>query len=193
MINVYNRKECFFDNFLLDEDNTTAEKRLHKPVRRGTILEMNMPWESERVTMFSVLFAEGKWRMYYVDEPKKLVCYAESDDAENWVRPSLGIVEYNGSYDNNIILSKEMFIEKFDFSTFDNMSVFYDDNPACPPSERYKMVAMWLGHASLCVLTSADGISFDSCRKVTDDGEFDSQNRMFWSTAHSKYFAYFHP
>lgn len=53
------------------------------------------------------------------------------------------------------------------------------------------MVAWWLGHASLICLLSADGIHFTKSRFMTDDGEFDSQNRAFWSTAHQKYFCYY--
>jgi len=31
------------------------------------------------------------------------VCYAESQDGYTWVKPKLGLVEYNGSLDNNIV------------------------------------------------------------------------------------------
>ena len=190
MIDISNRKECFFDHFLIDEQRTTAETRLHKPTRRGVILETDRPWEGNLTTMFTVIFAEGKWRMYYVDQPNKHVAYAESDDAHNWVRPKLGIVEFQGSRENNLILNREM-LKAFDFATFDNMSVFYDENPACPPDEKYKMVCMWLGHGALLMLASSDGIHFTKSRMVTDDGEFDSQNRAFWSKEHNKYFCYF--
>ena len=33
MLNIGNRRECFFDSFLIDEEKTTAERRLHKPTR----------------------------------------------------------------------------------------------------------------------------------------------------------------
>ena len=190
MINIGNRLECFFDDYLINKSESTAELRLHKPCRIKNILEFNMPWESKRITMVSIFFAECKWRMYYVDEVNKHVCYAESDDAEIWSRPILGMVEFNGSRQNNIIMDKEAF-RAFDFVTFDNMSVFFDENPSCPPDEKYKMTAMWLGHASLALLTSADGIHFVKCRLITSEGEFDSQNRMFWSSEHGKYFCYF--
>lgn len=45
MININDRRECFFDNFLIDEQKTTAERRIHKPVRKGVILELDKPWE----------------------------------------------------------------------------------------------------------------------------------------------------
>jgi len=190
MLFIGNRKECFFDKFLIDEQKTSAETRLHKPIRKGVILDLDMPWEGNLVTMFTVIHAEGKWKMYYVDQPNKHVAYAESDDAHHWVRPNLGIVEFNGSKENNLILNREM-LKAFDFTSFDNMSVFYDENPNCPPDEKYKMVCMWLGHSALIMLAGADGIHFTKSRLITDDGEFDSQNRAFWSKEHNKYFCYF--
>jgi hypothetical protein len=193
MINIANRRECFFDNFLINEEKTTAEARLNKPVRRGVILELDRPWEGKYNTFFCPIYAEGKWRLYYTStlSPKeKYVSYAESDDGQSWMRPSLGIVEFQGSKDNNIIMNLAMFAE-FEFTGFDNFSVFYDENPDCLPDERYKMVAWWQGHAALLALFSTDGIHFTKSRLVTDDGEFDSQNRAFWSDYHKKYFCYY--
>ncbi len=194
MIDIGSRRECFFDNYLIDEDKTTAEKRLHKPVRRNVLMELDQPWEGSHTYFFSTLFAEGKWRMYYVCQhgSPRYVAYAESDDAEHWVRPDLGIVEYNGSTHNNLIFSPAMLEEQFDFiGGFDNMSVFYDENPACPADEKYKMTCMWIGHAALLLMMSADGIHFTKSRMITSDGAFDSQNRMFWSPEHKKYFCYY--
>lgn len=197
MINIKNRRECFFDNFLIDEENTTAEKRLHKPVRKGVILELNKPWEGRYTTFFTPIYAEEKWRMYYVtqvyradESVQKFVCYAESDNGVDWIRPDLGIVEFEGSVHNNIILNLEM-LKEFDFKTFDNMSVFYDENPNCPKYEKYKMNAWLCGHSALIVLKSADGIHFLKSQIITEDGSFDSHNRIFWSREHNKYFCYY--
>lgn len=193
MISIGKRRECFFDNYLIDEERSTAEKRLHKPKRKNVLLVLDKPWEGKGATLFSTVYSDGLWRMYYVCNHAggiRYVAYCESQDGISWHRPSLGIVNIDGSFDNNVILDVPM-LKKFGFSGFDNMSVFYDDNPDCPVSERYKMVAWWMGHASLVMLLSQDGIHFNSSRFITDDGEFDSQNRAFYSTAHRKYFCYF--
>ena len=193
MLDIGNRRECFFDTYLINEEQTTAERRLHKPVRQEVLLTMDRPWEARYTTMFSVIFAEGKWRMYYntvVSPTEKFVCYAESDDALHWERPNLGIIDFRNSKDNNIILDIEA-VRQFDFSGFDNLSVFYDENPQCPADEKYKMICWWMGHAALIALFSADGIHFTKSRFMTDDGSFDSQNRAFYSVAHRKYFSYF--
>jgi len=192
MIDIGSRRECFFDDFLIDSEKTTAEKRLNKPERKGVLLEFDKPWEGNMVTFPSIFFAEGLWRMYYVSNQgkEKYICYAESADAITWERPSLGLIEFGGSRDNNIIFDNEA-LKAFEFTGFDNMSVFYDESPTCSPDEKYKMVAWWIGHAALVLLTSSDGIHFPNFRFITDDGEFDSQNRAFWSDAHRKYFCYF--
>ena len=194
MLNIKNQRECFFDNYLIDEEKTTAPARLHKPVRRGVLIEMDQIWE--RLThMHSVIWAEGKWKFYYIgrhnEREKRTVCYMESEDGLNWVRPDLGIVEIKGDSHNNIILNNAM-LEQFGFMKgFDNFSVSYDTNPKCPPEERYKMVGWWYGHQALVCLKSADGIHFTKCDLITEDGAFDSQNRAFWSEHHNKYFSYF--
>lgn len=192
MINIGNRRECFFDNYLIDEDKTTAEKRLNKPTRQDVIMVLDKPWEGTYTTFFCPVYAQGKWHMYYTSTlgaQIKFLMYAQSDDGLEWIRPNLGIVEFNGSKDNNIILDMEMFKE-LEFTNFDNFSVFYDENPACPQNEKFKMVALWMGHASLLALMSEDGIHWGSPRVVTSDGDFDSQNRAFWSKEHNKYFCY---
>ena len=193
MTDIKNRRECFFDDFLIDAEKTTAEKRLHKPVRQNVILVLDKPWEGKYTTFFCPVFADGKWRLYYTStlgDNQKYICCAESDDAENWVRPDYGIVEFEGSKNNNIILDIEM-LKRFEFTHFDNFSVFYDDNPVCPENEKYKMIANWIGHGALAALVSADGIHWDSLKFITDDGAFDSQNRAFWSREHGKYFCYY--
>ena len=193
MINIGNRRECFFDSFLIDEEKTTAERRLHKPTRKNIVFKLDKPWDGKYTTFFCTFFAEGKWRMYYtstISSKEKYISYAESLDGVNFERPELGLVEYCGSKKNNIIMNLEMFRE-FEFTGFDNFSVFYDENPNCLPDEKYKMVAWWQGHASLLALFSADGKHFGKPRLVTDDGEFDSQNRAFWSRGHNKYFCYY--
>ena len=192
MIDIGKNRECFFDDYLIDTERTDAEKRLHKPERRGLLLRFDRPWEGSEVTFITVLFSEGLYRMYYVCNHgrEKYVCYAESRDGEGWDRPRLGMIEFNGSTDNNIMFDVQS-LEKFEFTGFDNMSVFYDECPSCPADERYKMLCWWQGHAALICLLSADGIHFDRSRFITDDGAFDSRNSAFYSKAHGKYFCYY--
>ena len=66
----------------------------------------------------SVIRDNGKFRMWYIgtgDERGQTaehntsfwrLLYAESDDGVKWVRPKLGLVEYRGSKQNNLLLTQ---------------------------------------------------------------------------------------
>ena len=195
MINLGNKRELFFDDYLINTEKTTAVKRLHKLTRtRNVLMKLDKPWEGNVCGYFSIFYAEGKWRMYYrtgdSGNYRPAIAYAESDDAINWVRPSIGIVEFDGSKDNNLILNLDM-LKEFGFKAFDNLSVFYDEHPECPADEKYKMLCMYCGNGALLCLVSSDGIHFKKSHIVTRDGEFDSQNLAFYSKAHGKYFCYY--
>jgi len=89
-----------------------AEKRC-APVVWG-----EKPWEGDLVIGYgSVLFHEGVYKMWYkvwpvLDRASRFICYAESEDGVRWVKPSLGLVEYEGSKDNNIvIMPKEGYLD----------------------------------------------------------------------------------
>ena len=74
------------------------------------------------------------------------VCLASSRDGLHWTKPDLGIVSWDGSLVNNIVLriaSQGMAIR--------------DPNPAVPASERYKYVA-WCWTRGFYVFTSPDAI-----------------------------------
>uniref|UniRef100_UPI00404A74B4 hypothetical protein n=1 Tax=Cephaloticoccus sp. TaxID=1985742 RepID=UPI00404A74B4 len=62
------------------------------------------------------------------------VCYAESDDGENWTRPELGQVEWKGSRANNLIALGPDSTE-----ACSGVSVLRDDEES-DPARRYKMV-----------------------------------------------------
>ena len=98
----------------------------------------------------SVIEVDGKFRMWYLaswakgsdsdfwlDEKGwwRPMCYAESDDGIHWTKPDLGLVEYNGSRNNNICLIEpegSLVARVGDF-----LSVMHDpDDP--DPSRRYK-------------------------------------------------------
>ncbi len=57
------------------------------------------------------------------------VAYAHSEDALSWVRPSLGLIEYGGSTDNNLVTDVGGDLLK---------AVFAD--PTAPPDQRFRAV-----------------------------------------------------
>lgn len=188
-----NNRECFFDDYLIDTKKTTAEFRIHRPIRRDIALIHDAPWEGDGCDYHNIIYDNGIYRMYYlgwqmISSDKKehttagiRVCYAESRDGLIWTKPALGICEWEGSRDNNIILDKNT-------ANFDNFMVFRDDNPAVCGSQRYKGVAKIGG--ALRIFTSPDGLRFTMGGIITDKGYFDSLNVVFWDETAGIYRGY---
>ena len=121
--------------------------------------------------------------------PFYTVAYAESADGIHWERPSLGLYEFAGSTDNNILM---------DSTVCHNLSVFIDGRPGTPDSERYKAIAKGpdkVGDRStLRGLVSADGIHWNVAQPdplivAPDDAwpMFDSPNIAFWDDHQQQY------
>ena len=66
MINIGSRRECFFDDYLIDLDKTTAERRLHQPIIRDIVLKHDAPWEGDGCDFHNFFYDEeyGKYRLY---------------------------------------------------------------------------------------------------------------------------------
>ena len=194
MIEIGNRREVFFDNFLVDESATTAKSVLNKPVRRNVALAFNAPWEGNICGYPNVFYAEGKWLLYYRSAGSFsgpfYVCRAESEDGITWNRPSLGAIEINGSSDNNVVIDMPL-ARSFGAKHINDFYVFYDENSACPKEQKYKAVMSTAGDESIISLVSPDGIHFSYLGVMSDYGAFDSQNLAFYSKEHGKYFCYY--
>ncbi len=190
-INIGNRRELFCDDFLINNEKTTAERILHSPVRRETVMVNDEPWEGNISIYFNFFFDEdiGKYRMYYKsgqayhDTPKIKVhrsnqfCYAESEDGIHWVKPNIGL------WGDTNILTRDLNI--------DNFFVIKDKNPACPPEEKYKAIC---GSGKLWYYPSADGVNFDLDHGVVimdrGAGNFDSLNTVYWDDVEKKYVSF---
>ncbi len=204
-MNIGKKRECFFDNYLIDTMRTTAEARIHHPVRRELVFKHDAEWEGCGCDFQNFFYDEeyGKYRMYYLgwklaDDATGSdgirACYAESVDGIHWERPNLGLVEYNGSKDNNILLNSQM------HPRLDNFMVFKDTNPDCPKEERYKAILRMVLSGNpkevLCdfclrCMTSEDGIHFNYAWTIHEHGAYDSLNVAFWDENAKLYRCYF--
>jgi len=103
------------------------------------------------------------WYKGYTGGPQKLcfgggrmsLCYATSTDGTHWEKPNLGLVEYNGSKQNNII--------EFPEPRPGTWAVLYE--PDDPDSgRRFKMAyeASIGGSGQLCVAFSPDGLRWQA-------------------------------
>lgn len=166
----------------------------NKPEKRDIVMVCDEPWEGNATDFFTIINDNGLYRMYYEawglhDNPLNIkVCYAESRDGLHWEKPKLGIVEYNGSKENNIIIE----------NLPDNFTVMKDQNPSCPPEMKYKaigsvrdidyldgnqrnLLALWI---------SADGIHFERHSIISRGYAYDTQNSLHWNRHTGKYYCY---
>jgi hypothetical protein len=80
----------------------------------------------------------------YRDVDLSFICYAESWDGIHWDKPALGIVEFEDSTANNIVLNGCQASKQFDgaITNMDGCTVVRDDRDP-DPNRRYKMLAYW--------------------------------------------------
>ena len=193
-VDVGSRLELFVDDSLI-ESLTDARRQLHHPVPREIAIVHDAPWEGAGSGYHSVIRDGDLYRMYYRGshydtETKKathpeVTCYAESKDGVSWTKPALGLFEFDGSKQNNIVWRG--------IGTH-CMAVFKDTNPACPPEARYKAIGRGrpTGEKGLYVSQSPDGLHWTLIKDkpVITEGYFDSQNLAFWDDYSQTYREY---
>ena len=185
-ISLGSRLEPFVDDFLID-GLSGGELRLHSPTPKEVAIVFDAPWEGN-TSAYVTVFQDGPiYRMYYrganydlatETSSKQVTCYAESKDGIRWYKPNLGLFEYEGSKDNNIVWNG--------IGTH-NFTPFKDANPACSPEAKYKALA---SHGrGLYAFQSPDGIHWSLMHDapVITKGAFDSQNLAFWDSVRSRY------
>lgn len=197
-LDIGSRRQLFNDRRLVDRLEGEARLILHAPQPQEIAVRTDQPWEGTAPGYMTVVRDGDRCRLYYrvangfvgdTDE-RQYTCCAESADGIRWTKPRLGLVEFAGSKENNIVWRGPL---------SHNFTPFRDDNPAAPPAERYKAVGgpsryPWdkgydPARDGLMLLVSADGIRW---RKRDDTplalrGNFDSQNVVFWDAAAGLY------
>ena len=197
-LDIGSRLELFVDDFLVEEVKGEARLQLQRPIPREVVLVTDRPWEGNACGHFTVFKDGARYRMYYrglqfatgktLERPhREVVCYAESLDGIHWYRPNLGLVEFGGSRQNNIILDKLPEVG----GRVSNFLVFKDQNPDAAPSARYKAVSRGK-EKGLYVWKSPDGIHWEllADAPVITKGAFDSPNLAFWDPIRQEYREY---
>ncbi len=193
VIELGRRRELFVDDYLIERLGGGASLELHHPVAREVAVVHDAPWEGNTCGYHTVFQDGGLYRMYYrgshhppaADKVKashdQLTCYAESDDGIVWRKPDLGLFEFLGSKENNIVWMGP---------GTHNFAPFRDTNPDCPPEARYK--ALGSGGGGLLAFVSPDGIHWSLMQEkpVITKGAFDSQNLAFWDSVRGCYVEY---
>lgn len=191
IINIGKKKQLFWDSYLIDESLTTASFELMHPIEKEICFSFDHDWEYKFTTGYkNIVKTDDGYRLYYVvavnEDPYYVrVAMIESKDGLTWTRPKLNIYDIEDYKDNNIVLQK----------LIDNAYVFFDNNPDCPPDEKYKAICSHpsvnkdTGYDScLCCYTSSDGLHFKKSHIMTEIGTFDTQNTAIWKDG--KYICY---
>ena len=178
-------RQLFVDAFWI-ADAAGVSRKLHTPRKRETVLERDRPWEHDHVSYMGTMQDGDRFRAYYrcgkipkTESEPEITAYQESADGIHWHKPNLGILEYDGSRDNNIVW----------LGPGANMAPFRDDNPGIPADERYKAVVRT---RDLWALASPDGVHWRLLQKdpISTAGPFDSFNVSFWDPWREEYVAY---
>lgn len=159
-------RRLFLDAMVVEEQQ--GLERVFHPATKyegNPIFVGNGTWEGWGPNLGgTVIRHDGKFRMYYyciADREKTKVCMAESTDGLHWTRPNLGLVEWNGSKENNIVHSPT--------------NVFKSTNPKSPDY-------LWIGYSysngNANMRHSADGITW----KMDEDAKqlFSSSDVINW-------------
>ena len=194
------RRELFVDKHQIESMNG-VELRMHEPRDGGVALKFDAPWEGSAAAYVTVFKDGDKVKLYYRgwpivgDDNKAFIesaCYAESTDGGlTFTRPKLGLVESNGSKENNILMAPKAH----------NFAPFKDTRPGVPADEQYKAVMSTIErekrNPSLDAFTSPDGIHW---KRLGDQPiltkepyryGFDSQNLAFWDENRKRYVCYY--
>jgi hypothetical protein len=193
---IGSRLELFADDYVIDKLEGEASLHLHRPAPQEVVLVTDKPWEGNTSAYYTIFRDGDLYRAYYRgshwDEVAKkathpeVVCYAESKDGIHWTKPNLGLFEFDGSKQNNIV---------WDGIGTHCFAAFKDTHPDCTADARYKGIARGrpTGKKGLYVFKSPDGIHWTRIKDepVITNGYFDSQNLAFWD-AHAGTYREYH-
>jgi hypothetical protein len=173
------------------------------------VLTADQPWEGMSNGWGTLRIEDGRWRLWYEawdehyrDDFDGRLCYAESPDGVQWTKPALGLIDFNGSTANNIVIDGKM-----TGLGFHGSSVFVD--PTSPPDARYRCIFMggarpwddrgWYALYPMSFAYSADGIRWTW--GLPEPGTWvhppvasfasDTQSVVWWDERARQYVGYF--
>ena len=181
VISIDNRREMFWDDYLVDKALTTAFPRLIQPTFKECCFRFDQGNEMYAISYPCIVKDDKGYKMYYTTWRRTggaYVAVIESTDGLHWTRPELNIYDHPELAENNAVIDK----------VTDGLFVFYDTNPACPAQEKYKAFSRchfnpenWTElPGGLWCFTSPDGYHFKVSHLMATYGMFDSLNVAYW-------------
>ncbi|MCL2304887.1 MAG: hypothetical protein FWC43_06040 [Planctomycetaceae bacterium] len=197
-LDLGSKRELFVDDYLIGKlDNLSLQ--LHEPVLRDVCFKFDLPWEGLYCGYVTMIHDNGKYRAYYRGgptkgrdgDPSEALCVAFSDDGIHWTKPKLGLVEKDGSKENNVVMTNIPHL-------MHNFAPMIDERPGVPAEERYKALSGTMHSGGLFAFSSPDGLVWKKMSEEPVLGKleqyaysYDSQNVSMWSPGENCYVAYF--
>ena len=185
---IGHERQLFVDDYhIAIMDNVS--RFIHQPAKRkdNPVFVMEEPWERQRFLYCDLVHDRDEkiYKLWYAvyPEPHPGMCYAVSEDGIHFERPKLGLVEYNGSTDNNLVRLPEGFNH--------DKTVLKDDHDE-DDQRRYKMIHYTKGGVG--VAFSPDGLTWSA----NDDNPVlsptgDGSQWSFWDEKIGRYVMYVRP
>ena len=193
MLDIGDRKQLFIDERFFAECEGIA-LQMGTPVQHlEPVLLPDRAWEEWGIGAYNTVWreADGRWRMWYDATMKtglpmegaRRLGYAESADGLHWEKPALGLVEFRGSRDNNIVAP---LVEQ---QSMQGATVLRDERAAA--EERYKLWTKFQPtdeeraqgvEPGLWAMHSADGLHWQYYPDQPNPLRTmcDTQNMFFW-------------
>lgn len=197
------RRQLFIDDLFLDHADGVA-LCVNPPVQHEEpVLVSDRPWEACGIGGYNTVIreADGRFRMWYgacmyLGLPREgaiRLCYAESADGLRWEKPSLGLLPFRGSVDNNIVAPL------LENQSQQGATVYRDER--APEQERYRLwtkfrptdAEMEAGvGAGLYAMHSPDGLNWTVYPGQPNPRHqmCDTQNMFFWDDRLNLYVGY---
>ena len=177
-------KHLFLDEFMIAE-KSNVKLTVNPPRLEELVLIADKPWERGGITAYcNVLWdpQAGQYRLYYVpvdlgSSPIYRLAMATSTDGIHWQKPNLGVVEWKGSKENNIVIDGQR-----------EGTVMIDPNGT--PERRYVYISSD-PTIKTRLFTSPDGIHWQMQPQLICDLHSDSQISSFWDDRLHKYVHFF--
>ena len=183
---IASNRHLFLDPALVEKSDKITIA-VNPAQRRETVIRTDKPWEQLMISFFLTVRDDGgKLRMWYIcrDKPNRPnVAYAESTDGVTWTKPNLGIVDYEGSKENNLVGLRNL------------EGVVFSDSKM-PAAERYQYVTTArapgdeTGPVGIYRFHSPDGLRWSRDTKPLIAAGSDTQNVTFWDERLGRYVLY---
>ena len=213
---IGSRLELLVDDALIETREGLTFK-LHPPRPAEIALRFDKPWEGSGNHYLTVFNDDDGYHMYYHSVVGRsnsasgadwvsYTCYAKSADGVNWLRPNLGIHEFKGSKNNNIVYPGPFGSEKGAI-----LFPYPNLKPGAPPERRYLAPGAQVERKSgaevirLFLFASPDAVHWEQVgAKAMINGLgtpkpstyyppanlLDSDHSLFWDAPSQRYFLY---